>query len=232
VFVAAIVTGALFLAQIMVGAFNVLRAFPIFLNGLHVATASAVWASMVVFTVLAMQYVRLSPLKFPVPARAAGRGMRAAVADYILLTKPIIMVLLLVTTAAAMVVAGHGWPPADLFWWTMLGGGLAAGGASTLNQVIDRNLDQHMARTNRRPVAAGRVDPAGALAFGLVLSLASFYVLAMFVTPLAAIMALFGNVYYVIGYSVLLEEHRAEHRHRRRGRGRAAAGGWAAATAA
>lgn len=207
VLVAAAVTGTLFVAQIVVGAFNVLRSFPVFLNGLHIATASAVWAGMVVFAVLAMQYVRLSPLKFPVPARVPARGLRAAVADYFMLTKPIIMVLLLVTTAAAMVVAGHGWPPADLFWWTMLGGALAAGGASTLNQVIDRHLDQHMTRTARRPVAEGRIDASAALAFGLVLSIASFYVLAVFVTPLAAVLAVFGNLYYVLGYSVLLKQN-------------------------
>ncbi|MCC7360229.1 MAG: protoheme IX farnesyltransferase [Anaerolineales bacterium] len=205
VFVAAGATGALFLAQIFVGAFNVLRAFPTFLNGLHIATASAVWAGMVVFAVLAMQAVRRSPLKFAVPAQQR-RGWRAVVADYFLLTKPIIVGLLLVTTAAAMVVAGHGWPPADLFWWTMLGGGLAAGGAGALNQVIDRHLDQHMSRTSRRPIAAGRVDTAGGLAFGLALSVASFYVLAVFVTPLAALLALFGNLYYVVGYSLLLKQ--------------------------
>jgi protoheme IX farnesyltransferase len=206
VFVAAAVAGALFLAQVGVGAMNVLQSFPAFLNGLHVATASAVWAGMVVFTVLALQYVRLSPLKYPLPARQPVK-LRSAVADYFMLTKPIIMVLLLVTTAAAMVVAGHGWPPADLFWWTMLGGALASGGASALNQVIDRDLDTHMTRTARRPVAAGRIDRAGALAFGLILSLASFYVLAVFVNPLAALLAVFGNLYYVLGYSVLLKKN-------------------------
>jgi protoheme IX farnesyltransferase len=87
-----------------------------------------------------------------------------------------------------------------------VGGALASGGASTLNQVIDRQLDQHMARTARRPLAAGRIDTAGGLAYGLVLSLASFYVLAVFVNPLAAVLALFGNLYYVLGYSVLLKK--------------------------
>jgi protoheme IX farnesyltransferase len=105
-----------------------------------------------------------------------------------------------------MVVAGHGWPPADLLFWTVLGGGLASGGASTLNQVIDRKLDQNMARTARRPLAAGRIDTGGALAFGLVLSIASFYILAGLVNPLAALLALFGNLYYVLGYSVLLKK--------------------------
>jgi protoheme IX farnesyltransferase len=205
VFVAAIVTGTLFLGQVAVGGLNVLRGFPVFLNGLHVATASAVWAGMVVFAVLAMQYVRLSPLAAKAPA-ARARPLRAAVADYAALTKPIVMVLLLVTTVAAMVVAGHGWPPVDLLLWTLVGGAMSAGGASALNQVIDRHLDQHMARTARRPLAAGRVDTAGALAFGLALSIGSFYVLALNVNAAAALLALAGNLYYVLGYSLLLKK--------------------------
>ena len=207
VFVAAIVTGTLFAAQILVGAYNVLSSFPTFINGLHIATASAVWAGMVIFAVLAMQHVRLSPLKAVAPVRQRARpSLRAVTADYFALTKPIIMVLLLTTTVAAMIVGGHGWPPADLLAWTLLGGALASGGASALNQVIDRNLDQHMSRTSRRPIAAGRVDAGGGLAFGLVLSLASFYILAVFVNPLAAMLALLGNLYYVLGYSVLLKK--------------------------
>ncbi len=151
--------------------------------------------------------MRLSPLKALAPVRARPRAsLRAVTADYLALTKPIIMLLLLTTTVAAMIVAGHGWPPLDLLAWTLLGGALASGGASALNQVIDRDLDQHMSRTARRPIAAGRIDRAGGLAFGLVLSLASFYVLAVFVNPLAAFMALLGNLYYVIGYSVLLKK--------------------------
>jgi protoheme IX farnesyltransferase len=207
VFVAAITTGALFAAQVLVGAHNVLASFPTFINGLHIATASAVWAGMVVFTVLAMQHVRLSPLKSLVPARQQPRpSLRAVTADYLALTKPIIMVLLLTTTVAAMIVGGHGFPPWDLLAWTLLGGALASGGASALNQVIDRQLDQHMSRTARRPIAAGRIDAGGGLAFGLVLSLASFYVLAVFVNPLAAMLALLGNLYYVLGYTLLLKK--------------------------
>ncbi|MCI0355303.1 MAG: COX15/CtaA family protein, partial [Acidobacteria bacterium] len=47
--VIAAVTGALFAGQVLVGALNVVRGFPVFLNGLHLATAAAVWACMVVF---------------------------------------------------------------------------------------------------------------------------------------------------------------------------------------
>jgi protoheme IX farnesyltransferase len=203
---AAAVTGALFGGQILVGAENVWRGFPMFLNGLHLATAAAVWACMVVFAVLAMQHVRLSPLRFAVPQRAGKVQLRAALADYFALTKPIILGLLLTTTAAAMIVAGHGWPPLDLFLWTMLGGALAAGGAGALNQVIDRDLDGRMTRTERRPMVAGRVDLAAGLAFGLTLSIASFYVLAVFVNPVSALLALTGHLYYVLGYTMLLKK--------------------------
>ncbi|MGH2521633.1 MAG: heme o synthase, partial [Anaerolineales bacterium] len=154
-----------------------------------------------------LQYVRLSPLKSVIRVRAGAKApLRAALADYLALTKPIIMGLLLTTTLAAMVVAGHGWPPLDLLLWTMIGGALAAGGASALNQVIDRELDRHMTRTAQRPLAAGRVDLAAGLSFGLVLSIASFYVLAAFVNPISALLALAGNLYYVLGYTLLLKK--------------------------
>jgi protoheme IX farnesyltransferase len=141
------------------------------------------------------------------------------------------MLLLLLTTVGAMIVAGHGWPPVDLLLWTLLGGALASGGASALNQVIDRELDQHMARTARRPLAAGRIDTAGGLAFGLVLSVASFYVLAVFVNPLSAVLALFGNLYYVLGYSLLLKKTSVQNIVIGGGAGAVPPlGGWAAAT--
>jgi len=71
--VAAFITLILFGCQILVGAANVLGNFPVFLNGLHLAMATAVWASMVVFAVLTMQYVRLSPLKAVIRLRAGAQ---------------------------------------------------------------------------------------------------------------------------------------------------------------
>ncbi len=203
--VAAAIVGVLFVAQVFVGAFNVLQSFPTFLNGLHIATAAAVWAAMVVLAVLTLQYVRLSPLKFAVRA-GPPLELRPALADYFALTKPIIMALLLTTTFAAMVVAKGDWPAPDILFWTMLGGALASGGASALNQVIDRDLDKQMTRTAHRPLAEGRVDVAAGLSFGLILSVASFYLLAVFVNPMSALLALAGNLYYVIGYTLLLKK--------------------------
>lgn len=208
VLVSATVAGALFLGQVLVGAENVLRGFPDFLNALHLATAAAVWAGMVVFTVLAFQWARLAPVPRAVLAfnnPSEGRRAGPAWADYLALTKPVIMLLLLTTTYAAMVVAGGSFPPGGLVFWTMLGGALAAGGSSAINQVIDRQLDRLMSRTSQRPIATGRIDPAAGLAFGLVLCVAAFFVLAVFVNGVSALLALAGILYYVIGYSLLLK---------------------------
>lgn len=82
IIIAAFVTLILFGSQILVGAANVLNNFPVFLNGLHLALATAVWASMVVFAVLTMQYVRLSPLKAVIRLRAGARvNWRTATAE-------------------------------------------------------------------------------------------------------------------------------------------------------
>jgi protoheme IX farnesyltransferase len=56
-------------------------------------------------------------------------------------------------------------------------------------------------RTEQRPVAAGRVTPSQALEFGIVLSAISFALLASAVNVLTAVLALVGNLFYVLVYT-------------------------------
>ena len=126
----------------------------------------------------------------------------AAARDYLTLTKPTIMVLLLVTGAAGMFVGAQGVPPLGLFAVSMLGLALACGGASALNHVLDRDIDALMgSRTKTRPVASGRVTPAQAIEFGVLLSALSFALLASAVNVLTALLALSGNLFYVVVYT-------------------------------
>ena len=125
-----------------------------------------------------------------------------AARDYVTLTKPRIMSLLLVTGACGMFVGAQGVPPLGLFVVSMTGLALACGGASALNHVIDRDIDALMgSRTQARPVAAGRISPAQALEFGLLLSALSFALLASAVNLLTAVLALVGNLFYVLVYT-------------------------------
>jgi protoheme IX farnesyltransferase len=84
----------------------------------------------------------------------------------------------------------------------MLGLALACAGASALNHALDRDIDRLMgSRTEQRPVAAGRVTLEQALEFGIVLSAVSFALLASAVNVLTAVLALVGNLFYVVVYT-------------------------------
>ncbi len=84
----------------------------------------------------------------------------------------------------------------------MLGLALACGGAGTLNHYLDRDIDPLMGeRTARRPVASGRVAPERALEFGVALSALSFVLLDALVNLPTALLALAGNLFYVLVYT-------------------------------
>jgi protoheme IX farnesyltransferase len=88
----------------------------------------------------------------------------------------------------------------------LLGLALACGGASALNHVLDADIDRLMGeRTASRPVAAGRVHPARATEFGVALSGLSFALLASTVNVLTAVLALVGNLFYVVVYTRYLK---------------------------
>ncbi|MGZ8695225.1 MAG: heme o synthase, partial [Gaiellaceae bacterium] len=122
--------------------------------------------------------------------------------DYVTLTKPRIMSLLLLTGACGMFVGYGGVPPLGDLAVLLVGLGLACGGASAFNHVMDRDIDRLMGkRTEKRPVAAGRVPPARAIEFALALSAASFVLLASLANVLTAVLALVGNLFYVLVYT-------------------------------
>lgn len=196
----ATVTVTLYFAQVFIGAMQVERGFPAYLVVMHSLTAVAVWVGAVGLVIAAGLYAGDGLVTFP-PLDWWQRSR-----DFLALTKPIIVVLLLVTTFAGMVAGGQGWPSLHIAFWTLLGGALAAGGSGALNQYIDRDLDKHMQRTAKRPMAAGRMTPAEGLAFGLGTSIVSFYIFVGFVNMLAALLSLAGIIYYVILYSILLKK--------------------------
>jgi heme o synthase len=156
-------------------------------EGLHLALAALAFAASLVAAAVTFRGE-------PAPA--------GSLRDYVALTKPRIMSLLLLTGAAGVVVGARGWPGSGSFAAAMGGLALACGGASALNHLLDRDIDRLMGkRTERRPVAAGRVAPSRALEFGLTLSAFSFVLLAGTVNVLTAALALVGNLFYVLVYT-------------------------------
>jgi protoheme IX farnesyltransferase len=193
------VLGVMFFGQALVGAIQVTQGYPSHLVFLHTLTTVALWVSLLLL-VYTSGVIKVEPAH-PV---SPDKGQRLK--DYIALAKPLIVGLLLITTYGGLVIGGKAWPSFSLTMWTLIGGALAAGGSSALNQYIDRELDKRMQRTAKRPLADGRLSDAEGLAFGLALTLSSYYILACFVNGLAALLSLAGIAYYVILYSLWLKK--------------------------
>jgi protoheme IX farnesyltransferase len=124
---------------------------------------------------------------------------------YVALTKPRIIELLLLTTVPVMFLAARDVPPLALVLATVIGGTLSAGSANALNCVFDADIDTKMRRTARRPLPRHRVPRRNAMIFGLVLGVISTVWLWVLVNPLSAMLALAANVFYVVGYTMLLK---------------------------
>jgi protoheme IX farnesyltransferase len=168
----------------------------------HVAFAAVAFAATLVAAAGTFRSTRGNLPVPPDPLHRSASRTGDHVADYVALTKPRIMSLLLLTGFCGMVVGAEGWPGTGLVVATMTGLALACGGASTLNHVLDADIDRLMGkRTEKRPVAAGRVAPSRALEFGLALSALSFVLLASAVNVLTAAVALAGNLFYVVVYT-------------------------------
>ncbi len=135
------------------------------------------------------------------------RPLAAVLRDYLALTKPRIIVLLEITTFFPMIIAARGWPGTQVVIFTLIGGFLASGGAGAVNCWFDRDIDQEMGRTRRRPVPAGRISPAHALIFGLGLGAAAFVELTLTVNLLAAVLAMCGFAFYTVIYTMLLKRN-------------------------
>ncbi len=193
----------LFFSQAFLGA-KMADGLPIPLVALHEATAVAVWG------VLVVQAAAVGGASRSVEEETAEaeqiHGRTGLAKDLLMLTKPIVVLLLLVTTYAGMVIGARSWPALSVTLWTLLGGFMAAGGSGAINQYIDREDDQKMQRTQKRPIPAGRLTPAEGLAFGVALTLGSFYLMVAFVNLLAALLTLAGIIYYVLLYSIFLKK--------------------------
>lgn len=123
---------------------------------------------------------------------------------YFALTKPKIALLLLISTLAGMLAAGAGRIPIGDALLVLTGGYLCAGGAGAFNCYLDRDLDNLMNRTKRRPIPAGYITPRNALVFSILITILSVPILYA-VSTLVAVLSMVAWLYYVLIYSIYLK---------------------------
>jgi heme o synthase len=136
--------------------------------------------------------------------RGAPALSRARLADYVQLTRPRLSVLALLTVAAGAILASAGAPDWRIVAPALLGAALVAAGASALNQLLEREVDARMQRTQDRPLPAGRLQPGEVLVFGLASAVGGVVYLALALPhPLAAVVAALTFLIYLFVYTPL-----------------------------
>jgi len=131
-------------------------------------------------------------------ATAIGQTLRT----YAELTKPRLLPLVLVTGLPGLALAAGEWPSPATGGLVLLGIALAAAAANTFNAYVDRELDALMERTRDRPLPAGRLAPRAALAFGLLLTVASTWLLHAVGGAMAAGLGVATILFYVFVYTI------------------------------
>ena len=131
---------------------------------------------------------------------AAEKSWAAVFAD---LVKARLTTLVLLTTLVGFYLGWRGAMNFALMINTLAATALVAAGASALNQLLEREYDAKMRRTQSRPLPSGRLQPATVAIFGGVCSVAGLAYLALAVNLLTSVLGAITLVSYLFIYTPL-----------------------------
>jgi len=83
----------------------------------------------------------------------------------------------------------------------VIGTSLAAGGVAALNQWLEADTDARMKRTADRPIPTGKIPAGSAFVLGMLMCIASLFLLFAKVHPLAALFTLLTIIAYLCWYT-------------------------------
>ncbi len=125
--------------------------------------------------------------------------------DFLELTKPKVSLLIVFTAIVGMVLASPGMVPLPALIFGTLGIALASGSAAAFNHVLDRRIDEKMARTRRRPLPTGHLLKRHAVVFAVLLGVASTLILWPLVNGLTAALTFCSLIGYAMVYTMWLK---------------------------
>jgi protoheme IX farnesyltransferase len=127
--------------------------------------------------------------------------------DYFDLCKPKVVALLLLTSIVGVVLAS---PPGKISLFILVvstvGIGLAAAAGAVINQVVERENDARMARTEGRPLPQGKVTQQNAFIFAIMLAAASVFILTAWINVLTAVLTFASMIGYAVVYTMYLKK--------------------------
>src|ERR1700688_2777141 len=125
--------------------------------------------------------------------------------DFVELTKPKVSLLIVFTAMVGMVLASPGMVPLPALVFGTIGIAMASGSAAAFNHVLDRRIDEQMARTRRGPLHRGHFFKRHAMVVASLLGLASMLVLWSTVGALTAVLTFCSLIGYAIVYTKWLK---------------------------
>ena len=146
----------------------------------------------------------MSDISLTPTAQPMAQPLNADVRDYFALLKPRVMTLVVFTGVVGLTLApGHLHPVLALA--AVLSIAVGAGASGAINMWYERDVDALMNRTRGRPLVRGKIAPAEALTFGVVLSLFSIMLLGLATNWVAAFWLAVASAFYVFVYTIWLK---------------------------
>ena len=127
--------------------------------------------------------------------------------DLISLIKPGIVLANLVSVTGGFGLAARGQIIWSLLNATLCGSALILSAGCVFNNIIDRDIDRFMQRTQKRPLVQGRITPLQALTWGTLLLTSGAGILAHYTNLLTLTVSLIGIFVYVGLYSLYFKRN-------------------------
>jgi heme o synthase len=204
----------LYPVQVVLGAYAATTATTASFTAVHLVVGMAIFVGVVLALAWTLEPDSSSGpvgMSFtdPEPVDASGTagdlsGLRATAYAYFRLMKPRLMWLLCLVASAGMALAAGPNLEVGTVVATLAGGVLSIGASGTFNHVLERDVDQRMNRTADRPAATAQIPVRNAIAFGVLLAVASLAVF-LSVNLLVAVFGLFAIVFYSVIYTLILK---------------------------
>ena len=127
------------------------------------------------------------------------------VKNYYELCKPNVVLMMLLCALVGIVLASETLLPLMDIIIPLTGIALCSGSAAAINQIIDREADAEMDRTDKRPIPQGEVSVINASIFAFTIGILGILILVYLVNTLTAILTVLALGGYAFIYTIYLK---------------------------
>ena len=127
------------------------------------------------------------------------------VKNYYELCKPNVVLMMLLCALVGIVLASETLLPFMDIIIPLTGIALCSGSAAAINQIIDREADAEMDRTDKRPIPQGEVSVINASIFAFTIGILGILILVYLVNTLTAILTVLALGGYAFIYTIYLK---------------------------